>query len=146
MKSVAISGGFDPLHIGHLRLLKEAKNLGDKLIVILNNDNWLIAKKGFIFMPATERKEVLLAMQAVDEVIITNHPKNPSDMSVCAELEQIKPDIFANGGDRKADNIPEYNLCEKLGIEMVFNVGGGKAQSSSELVHKALGLKSKSLK
>ena len=148
MTTVAISGGFDPIHIGHIRLLQNAKTLGDKLVVILNNDNWLIAKKGFIFMPATERKEVLLAMRYVDEVIITNHEKNASDMSVCAELEQIKPDIFANGGDRKPDGdpIPEVELCEKLGIEVVYNVGGEKVQSSSELVHKALGLKSKSLK
>ncbi len=148
MKVVAISGGFDPIHIGHIRLLKAAKALGDKLIVILNNDNWLAVKKGFAFMPEQERKEVLLAMQYVDEVVITSHPNNPTDMSVCKELEQLKPDIFANGGDRKpdADPVPEVELCNRLGIELVYNVGGEKAQSSSQLVHKALGLKSKSLK
>jgi len=70
----------------------------------------------------------------VDEVVVTNHEKDPEDISVCRELEELRPAIFANGGDRKADNIPEYRLCNKLDIEMVFNIGGGKIQSSSELV------------
>lgn len=148
MKTVAISGGFDPLHIGHTRLLNDAKKLGDKLVVILNNDNWLKAKKGFVFMNQEERAELLKAMRAVDDVLITSHPENPTDMSVCTELEKLKPDIFANGGDRKPDGdpVPEAELCQKLSIELVYNVGhGGKVQSSSELVHKALGIKSKSL-
>lgn len=81
---VAVSGGFDPLHRGHVRLFQEAKKLGDKLIVILNNDNWLKAKKGYAFMPQEERKEVIKAMAMVDEVILTKHPCNPKDMSVCA--------------------------------------------------------------
>ncbi len=134
MRTVAISGGFDPIHIGHIRLIQNAKALGDFLVVIANNDNWLKKKKGFAFMAENERKAVLEAIRDVDKVIITLHPENPKDMSVCAELKALKPNIFANGGDRKADNIPEYELCQKLGIEMVFNVGGEKAQSSSELV------------
>lgn len=134
MTTVAVSGGFDPVHIGHLNLLRDAKSLGDKLVVILNNDRWLMAKKGFVFMTAEERKAILEAIRYVDEVVITDHPENPADMSVCEDLEKLKPDIFANGGDRKADNIPEYELCERLGVKMVFNVGGGKTQSSSELV------------
>jgi len=136
-KTVAISGGFDPVHIGHIRLIKEASELGDRLVVILNNDNWLIAKKGFAFMEEAERKEILLAMKYVDEVVITEHPERPTDMSVCAELEKIKPDIFANGGDRKPDGdpIPEVELCQRLRIELIYNIGhGGKVQSSSELV------------
>ncbi len=145
MLTVAISGGFDPLHIGHIDLIKRAKTLGDKLIVILNNDNWLVAKKGFAFMNEAERKAVLEALRNIDEVIITNHQKNPDDMSVCEEIKRLSPNIFANGGDRKADNIPEYQLCDKLGIKMVFNLGD-KIQSSSELVNRALGIKSKTLK
>lgn len=138
-KVVAVSGGFDPVHPGHIRLFKEAKGLGDKLVVILNNDNWLVAKKKFNFMHEKERREVIEAIRYVDEVVITRHPKNTEDMSVCESLARIKPDIFANGGDRKADNIPEYDLCRKLGIKMVFNVGeGGKVQSSSSLVDKAI--------
>lgn len=146
MRTVAISGGFDPVHIGHIHLISGAKALGDRLVVILNNDNWLKKKKGFAFMNQAERKAVLLAMRGVDDVIITSHPENPEDMSVCKELENLKPGIFANGGDRHAGNVPEYDLCERLGIQMAFNVGGEKAQSSSELVNKALGVKSKSLK
>lgn len=135
---VAVSGGFDPIHPGHIRYFKAAKALGDKLLVILNNDNWLIKKKRFNFMSEKERKEVLEAIRYVDEVVITRHPKNTDDISVSEALIRLKPDIFANGGDRKADNIPEYQLCKKLGIKMVFNVGaGGKIQSSSSLVDKA---------
>ncbi len=89
-------------------------------------------------MNQEERKAVLEAMRDVNEVIISKHQPNPQDMSVCAELAELKPDIFANGGDRKPDGdpvpTPEVELCEKLGIKMIYNVGGEKAQSSSELV------------
>lgn len=134
-KIVAVSGGFDPVHIGHIRLFKDAKKLGDKLVVILNNDHWFQVKGKKLFMPALERKEVIEALSPVDEVVISSHPKNTTDISVCRELRSLRPHIFANGGDRFADNIPEYNLCRELGIKMVFNVGkGGKIRSSSELL------------
>ena len=135
--TVAVSGGFDPLHAGHVRMFKTAKKLGDKLVVILNNDNWLKAKKGYNFMCQSERKEIIEAIKSVDKIIITKHPKNPKDMSVCRELELIKPDIFANGGDRRLDNVPEVATCKKIGCKMIFNVGpGGKMQSSSWLLEK----------
>lgn len=134
MKSVVVSGGFDPIHIGHVRLINNAKKFGDKLIVIVNNDNWLKAKKGFVFMPEEERAEIISNLHSVDEVVVTNHKPKPNDMSVCHELRELKPDIFANGGDRKADNIPEYKLCDELGIEMIFNIGGEKIRSSRKLV------------
>lgn len=138
IKVVAVSGGFDPVHIGHVRLFNEAKKLGDKLVVILNNDNWIQLKKGRPFMPEEERKEVIEAFDAVDEVILTSHTPGTSDYSICEDLRQIRPHVFANGGDRKDDNIPEYKVCEELGIEMIFNVGeGGKVQSSSWLTKAA---------
>ena len=134
---IAVSGGFDPVHIGHVRMFNEAKALGTKLVVILNNDNWLVNKKGFVFMSETERKEVIENFTAVDEVIISNHSESDADVSICRELEALKPHIFANGGDRKDDNIPEYVLCNDLGITMHFEVGrGGKVQSSSWLTGK----------
>ncbi|MBT9169315.1 MAG: D-beta-D-heptose 1-phosphate adenylyltransferase [Syntrophomonadaceae bacterium] len=134
---VAVSGGFDPIHIGHVRLFQEAKKLGDELVVILNNDNWLVAKKGSAFMPELERKEILEALSSVDRVVVTQHPPNPKDMSVCYELEKLRPHIFANGGDRYLDNIPEVATCQAIGCKMVFNVGkGGKVQSSSWLLDK----------
>ncbi|MSU55057.1 MAG: hypothetical protein EXS46_00780 [Candidatus Taylorbacteria bacterium] len=145
LRVVAVSGGFDPIHIGHVRMFNEARALGDKLIVILNNDNWIKRKKGAPFMPEHERKEVIEALTAVDEVVITSHGENPEDMSVCIELKKIRPHIFANGGDRTIKDSravasslsPEAILCEKLGIEMVFSVGhGGKVQSSSWLLKK----------
>lgn len=144
-KIVMVSGGFDPIHIGHIRLMKEAKKLGDYLIVVLNNDNWLRKKKGKEFMSASDRKEIIEAIAGVDEVVISSHPKNPKDMSVCKELIKIKPHIFANGGDRnekdsqdpKSSLYKENQIHKRLGIEIVFNVGrGGKVRSSSELVKK----------
>lgn len=136
---VAVSGGFDPIHKGHVRLFKHAQALGDKLVVIINNDNWLIKKKGYFFMTEKERKEVIEAIRYVDKVVITRHKLNPDDMSVCDALREVMPDIFANGGDRKRDNVPEVALCNKLGIKLAFNVGeGGKVQSSSSLVDKAM--------
>lgn len=134
---VAVSGGFDPIHIGHVRMFNEAKKLGDRLVVILNNDHWIKKKKGAAFMPDYERKEVIEAIASVDEVILTSHSENTEDMSVCAELEKLCPNIFANGGDRKPDGVPvpEVSVCEKIGCKMIYNVGhGGKIQSSSWLL------------
>ncbi len=126
----------DPLHIGHLALFKEARKLGDKLIVILNNDNWLRAKKGRIFMSEKDRKKIIEELVCVDEVIISRHPRTPKDMSVSVELAKVKPHIFANGGDRTSKNTPEKKICRDLNIKMVYNVGGKKARSSSELLER----------
>ena len=88
-------------------------------------------------MKEEERLEIIKALACVDKVIISKHKKNTKDMRVCDDIRKIKPHIFANGGDRFADNIPEFKLCNDMGIKMVFNVGkGGKIRSSSELVKK----------
>src|SRR3989344_9103861 len=97
---VAVSGGFDPIHPGHVRYFKEAKALGDKLVGILNNDNWLRAKKKYSFMSEKERKEVIEAMRWEDEVVITKHPKDPTDMGVSEALRRGRPGLFAHGGGR----------------------------------------------
>ena len=140
---VVVSGGFDPIHIGHVRLFEAARKLGDELVVILNNDNWLKKKKGKIFMPQRERKELIEALRPVNRVVLTSHARHPKDMSVCKELQRLKPDIFANGGDRNQRNAaehssslnPEQELCARLGIQMKFGIGrGGKVQSSSWLL------------
>lgn len=135
---VAVSGGFDPVHFGHIRLMREARKLGTELVVILNNDNWLKAKKGFVFMGQKERKEILEALDCVDRVEVTRHKPHDTDRSVVKDLARIRPDIFANGGDRKTlADIPEVAACRKYGIEMIFGVGrGGKVQSSSWLTGK----------
>lgn len=136
---VAVSGGFDPLHIGHARMFAEAKKLGDMLVVIVNNDNWLRKKKGFVFMPEAERVELIRQLAVVDDVVLTTHGEDDADTSVCASLNELRPSIFANGGDRGADTIPEYSLCNELGIQMAFNIGeGGKVQSSSWMIADAL--------
>ncbi len=146
---VTVSGGFDPIHPGHIRMFKEAKAMGDKLVVILNNDNWLMKKKKFVFMHEQERKEVIEAIRWVDEIVVSKHPRHPEgaeDMSVSNEIKELKPNIFANGGDRNENNAKDPNsslywdlkMCQKVDCKMIFNVGkGGKIQSSSSLVDKA---------
>ena len=124
---VAVSGGFDPIHIGHVRMFEAARKLGDELVVILNNDNWIQNKKGYVFMNEKERKEILLALRPVDRVYVTKHTKDDQDTSVSKALLKLKPDIFANGGDRTSKNTPETKACEQIGAQMVFCVGrGGK--------------------
>ena len=136
-KIIAVSGGFDPIHIGHVRMIQDARKLGN-VIVFLNTDEWLHRKKGYSFMSWDERAEILLSIKGVKEV----YSAMDDDDTVCEALKFYKPDVFANGGDRKEGNVPEYQICEELGIEMVFNAGGNdKPQSSSWLVDKARGKK-----
>ena len=128
-KMVAVSGGFDPIHVGHIRMFKEASKLG-KLIVILNTDEFLMKKKGFIFMHYNERKEIIESIKYIDKVVICID----EDLTTCKTLVWLRPDIFANGGDRRDEaDLPEAEVCKLNEIEMVFNVGGDKIQSSSEL-------------
>ena len=135
-KIVVVSMGADPLHIGHLYHISDAKKLGDRLIVILNNDNWLKNKKGYVFMPENERAQIIMAVRGVDGVILTKHKISDKDKSVARELELIKPDIFAKGGDRNSGNIPksERRVCKKYNIKIINGVGGDKVQSSSLLL------------
>ena len=126
---VVASGYFDPLHLGHVEYLTFAKQLGNKLIVILNNDEQAKLKKGKSFMKLEERKKILEALKCVDEVFVSID----LDPSVCKSLEAIKPDIFAKGGDRFIHEIPESGICEKCGIKIVDGLGD-KIQSSSELI------------
>ena len=127
---VAVSGGFDPVHVGHLRMFKEAASHG-KLIVILNSDEWLIRKKGYIFMTFDERKEIIKSFACVYDVIEVDD----TDSTVCEALERLRPTLFANGGDRKSDNVPEVELCRRLNISLIWNVGGDKIQSSTDLIN-----------
>jgi D-beta-D-heptose 7-phosphate kinase/D-beta-D-heptose 1-phosphate adenosyltransferase len=128
--TVAVSGAFDPLHIGHMRYMREAAKLGDRLIVILNSDEFLLRKKGFIFMPFEDRKEILESIKGVDEVVASID----TDQTVSKTLELIKPDIFAKGREPvSADEIPEVETCRLIGCEVVMNVGGGKVRGDREL-------------
>ena len=128
MKIVATSGYFDPLHVGHLECLELAKQLGDKLIVIVNSDLQAKLKKGESFMNEQDRMEIVLALKCVDEVYLSID----KDKSQCETLRHIKPDIFAKGGDRMSDEIPESKVCKELGIQIVDGLGE-KIRSSSDL-------------
>ncbi len=128
--TVAVSGGFDPVHVGHLRLIRAAAGLGDRLVVILNSDSFLLRKKGFVFMPQEERKEILEGLKGVDEVVVSID----DDDTVSRTLRLVRPQIFANGGDREPGDPREIEVCRSIGCRDVYGVGGGKIQSSSELV------------
>jgi len=132
-KTVVISGGFDPVHFGHIEYFKGARQLAGKngrVICILNSDDFLKNKKGYLFMLYQERKDIIQAMKYIDKVVKCID----KDHTVIKTLASIKPDIFAKGGDRTLGNIPERVICEELGIKMEFGVGGGKVQSSSWLL------------
>jgi len=124
-----VSGGFDPVHIGHLRMIEAAAQYGN-VVVLVNSDDWLMRKKGYIFMPFEERCEILEGFSCVNNTTSVED----TDGTVCEALQRIKPDYFANGGDRKTDNTPEMAICKENGIELLWNMGGGKIQSSSDLV------------
>ena len=127
--TVLVSGGFDPAHIGHIRMILEAATYGN-VIVVANSDAWLMRKKGYIFMPWAERSELLAAVRGVTSV----EAVDDTDGTVCEAIRRLNPTYFANGGDRKTDNTPEMDVCKELGVKLLWNVGGGKIQSSSDLV------------
>ena len=129
---IAVSGGFDPVHIGHVRMIQDAARYGD-VMVIINSDDWLMRKKGYVFMPWEERAEIMGNIKGVRFVTQVDD----SDGTVCEALRRHRPDAFANGGDRKTQNTPEMDVCEELGIQMMWAIGGNdKPQSSSWLVNK----------
>lgn len=129
--SVCISGGFDPPHHGHALYIMEAGKHGH-VTVILNSDDWLMRKKGYIFMPWDQRATILGSFKGVVDVVHVDD----ADETVCDALRRIRPTYFAKGGDRTADNTPEVELCGHLGIECLWNVGGRKVASSSEIVQR----------
>lgn len=133
MKIVIVTGGFDPLHSGHIEYFKSAKELGDYLVVGLNSDDWLTRKKGRPFMPYDERKAIVSELAVVDEIVTFND----NDDSSCDAIRQTKlkwPNeqiIFANGGDRTKDNIPEMIFDD---VDFVFGVGGQNKKNSSSWI------------
>ena len=151
---VILSGGFDPVHIGHIRMFREASQLGHYVIVGLNSDDWLTRKKGKPFMPWEERKEIIESMRYVNQVLpfddsddtasdlikrvhtlynSNSYSHEYSDLGHIGMLDYYQI-YFANGGDRGEGNVPEVDVCKELDVEMLWGVGGGKIQSSSDLI------------
>jgi len=142
MKIAVISGGFDPLHSGHLSYIESASLLGDKLIVCLNSDNWLIKKKSKFFMPFSERQLILKALKFVDEVIEFEDDHQGSCINGLIDIKRKYPNdqiIFCNGGDRSKDNIPEMAI---QGIDFKFSIGGDDKINSSSWILKEWNLES----
>ena len=129
-----VSGGFDPVHIGHIRMIEEAAQWGD-VIVVINSDDWLKRKKGYVFMPWLQRSYIMNNIKGVHQVCSVDD----TDGTVCDAIKRLQPDAFANGGDRKKNNTPEMKLCDEHGIQMLWGIGGkDKPQSSSWLVNAAM--------
>jgi cytidyltransferase-like protein len=133
MKIVIVTGGFDPIHSGHIALLKEAKNLGHALAVGLNSDEWLRRKKGHEFMPWSERSAIIENLKMVD-VVFSFDDSDGSAIDAIKRVKEVYPEdelIFANGGDRTKDNIPEMIFDD---VEFVFGVGGEDKKNSSSWI------------
>lgn len=140
---VAVSGYFNPLHVGHLEMFNKAKKLGDKLVVIVNNDKQVALKGRVPFMLEKDRVEIIKALRDVDEVFLSidDYKLANGQVPVIKSLAKVHPDIFANGGDRyNMVNVPEYPICQKLGIKMVDGLGK-KIRASSEMIARAAELK-----
>ena len=136
MKIIIVSGGFDPIHSGHIAYFKSARSLGDKLVVALNSDSWLENKKGKFFMPFNERKAIIESMSCVDEVIDFDDDDKGSAINALEKVKTLYPNdnlFFANGGDRTNSNIPEMSVS---GIEFLFSVGGDDKKNSSSWILK----------
>lgn len=130
---VAVSGYFNPLHVGHLDMIEKAKKLGDKLVAIVNSDLQVGLKGSVPFMSERDRLRIIAALRDVDKVFLSID----KDKTVCKSLVKVKPNIFANGGDRKSlGDVPEYSICQELGIKMVDGLGR-KIRASSEMIAKA---------
>jgi len=130
--TVMVSGGFDPVHAGHIRMIRSASKFGD-VIIIANSDEWLYRKKGFVFMEWERRVEILNAIKGV--VLVDS--VDDTDGTVCEAIRRLKPTFFANGGDRGKSNTPEQSVCDELEIKLLWGVGGEeKLDSSSDLAKK----------
>ena len=137
MRVVIVSGGFDPIHSGHIEHFKEAKKLGDILIVGLNSDEWLTRKKGKPFMPIQERLAVIRELRMVDSAVAFNDDNDSSIDLIKKALVLFDDVLFANGGDRTQDNIPEiYEFDKDPRVQFAFGVGGSHKQNSSSWILK----------
>ncbi len=141
--AVIVSGYFSPLHIGHLDMIEAGAALGDKLIVIVNNNEQQVAKKGKVIIDEKDRLRLIRALKVVDEAMIAVD----EDRTVCASIRAIAeshPDhkiIFANGGDRASGKVvPESAVCEEFGIDMIFDLGGNEKADSSSRINMAMGV------
>lgn len=134
-KIVLITGGFDPIHSGHIEYIKAAKQLGDILVVGINSDDWLARKKGRAFMPYRERSAIIKNLVGVDFVIDFDDTDDTANHAIWMVRQSYPHDriIFANGGDRTKDNIPEM-LCNDDNLEFVFEIGGGNKANSSRWI------------
>ena len=136
---IIVSGGFDPVHKGHIRMFREAANFGANVIVGLNSDEWLTRKKGKSFMKWDERAEILESCKFINQVIPFDDSDDTANDAIKRVFDMYNADssdyniYFANGGDRKLGNVPEFDNCRELGVVMLWNFGGGKIKSSSDL-------------
>ena len=142
MKTVIVSGYFNPLHGGHLDMIEAAAKLGDHLIVIVNNDRQQLLKKGKIILDEKNRLRLMRALKGVDQVVLSvdEDPTIIKTLEMVAEQHPGDELVFANGGDRdSAKEVPEAGVCEKYNIEMVFDAGGTEKADSSTRINQALG-------
>jgi cytidyltransferase-like protein len=133
MTTVMVSGGFDPVHVGHIDLLRNAAKFGDVVVVVMS-DQWVVRKKGYCVMTMRDRADIISSVRYVDRVILCGYESENISLTITEEM----PDMFCNGGDRTEANEAEHLACVEVGVVEAFNVGGKKRRSSSELVENPL--------
>jgi cytidyltransferase-like protein len=144
-KTILLSGGFDPIHVGHVQMMQNAAKIA-RVIVAVNTDEWLQRKKGYIFMPEAQRIQIVQAIEGVDYAFsmrdippLGEYPGSDDDNTACAAIRYLRPDFFGNGGDRKLGAVPEDKTCELYHCKQIYGLGGNdKPQSSSWLVNSAM--------
>lgn len=135
---VVVSGAFDPVHRGHIYMLRTAKQIAHKVICGINSDNWVVKHRGKVMHPFAERAAIMESIRYVDDVMSFSDKDNTA-VDLLTRVHNLYPDCliaFANGGDRNSDNTPESGFCRAYGIDLLFNIGGHKVQSSSDIKRK----------
>ncbi len=137
---LVLSGGFDPLHVGHIRMIQQARDMAALIVVGVNSDDWLMRNKGRVYMKFEERREIVASIRGVTSAVGFNDADDTA-INLIQMVSTMSPGAkiaFGNGGMRTALNVPEVAVCQSLGIDMIWGLGGDKVQSSSELVHRSM--------
>lgn len=137
---LVLSGGFDPLHVGHVRMIQSARDLAALVVVGVNSDDWLRRNRGAANMPFEDRREIVASIRGVTSAVGFDDADDTA-RNLIRMVHTMSPGAkiaFGNGGDRTALNVPEVDLCTELGVDLVWGLGGQRVEASSELTYRSM--------